>query len=1381
MLIRFCLSFFILFCSFSAAQAEQCAAVFSDGVQNNHNDGSITFNWDARVVNSPDNILDSNRAIVDGSGGVSCNTGVCSSSGNITAAINYTNFPANANNVSVGFGQTLTISPGSYNNITLDSSATLYVTPGDYILSGVLSVGNLSHIHITGSGVVRIFTSNTVNIDSSAGVNVGGQATNLLIYARERFDILSSAEVTAFIYSNKDVTVQSSAVVNGAISGKSVTLFSPSTVNFVNTEPEFGDFCNKTPVLPLANYRFDECEYTGSGFEVIDQTGNFSAITHGGVDTFDAGQVERGADVFDEDHHFETSIALPNNFSVSTWFKKPTSTHDSRYFVLGSMHSGGDLLYLDRDNSWRWGVYNVNTGNANGTYSFAALDDNWHHMALVYSGGQTQLYIDGILTDTVNKAPSGTLEYIGTSFDDVSGSNPQGFRAPLDEFIVFDGALSSSEITDIYNNQNAGNNYDGSSRQPVTCSSIIANYRFDECEYTGVGFEAIDQTGNFSAITHGGVDTFDAGQVERGADVFDEDHHFETNIVLPSDFSVSTWFKKPTSNSDSRLFVLGSMQAGGDLLYINRDSNWRWGGWNPNTGAELGSFSFATLDNNWHHMALVFSGGQTQLYIDGVFTDAVNRVPVGTLKYIGTSFDDVNTSDPQGFRAPLDEFIVFDGVLSSSEITDIYNNQNAENNYDGSARAPVVCSILDHFEINHDGNGLTCQPETITIKACADAACSALYNDAIDVGLLINGTFDQTVTISGGSMDTSFSYTNVGNATLSLDQTYECKNGGSTSCDVVFADAGFRFLYGAAESTIIGSQISGNSFVDTVQLQAVENVNGVCTGLFTGNKDVDLSQQNIAPGSTTGLKFKINGANGTTIDKFPTYTSGITLNFGADSKATIPTPVYLDAGQIRLYAKYDVGGVNLVGNSNDFWVSPAQIEITASNGSELNNTGFLAGENTHAAGVDFTLSLKAVNSLGTTTTNYFSANPELKLIRTGPINGGSEGLLRYSSAGNGIAATALATTSPSFSTANGVSFSSGTYSYGSSQYWDVGLINLTVQDVNYGDGTITIPGVAYDIGRFIPEHLEQTVQSSGSLTGTCNLGTWVYSGQRDEGTQLVGAITYDTNPIYRITAYNAFGVSTKNYTTTGNEGFMRLLETGVDITAPVEDAVRVGGDTINKVALTATLSTGNLTQDSNGVQDYTFSSNDHFYYLHNANAEIEPFSAQIPLVVNAIVDQDGVMATSTQTAQPTGVEVRFGRMVLANSFGPETADLPQFLSTQYLAASGKYITNIDDDCSGFNSTKFSLTNIPPLTHNGLASTVFGVLSEGENSSVALQATGAGNQGQIGVEYNIYSWLKYDWDWNGVAAKDFSDNPSAIATFGLFRGNDRIIYQREVNN
>ena len=54
------------------AASVECSNVFTDAIQNN-NSGYLTFYASAKVINSPDNILDSNRSIVDYSGGGNCN------------------------------------------------------------------------------------------------------------------------------------------------------------------------------------------------------------------------------------------------------------------------------------------------------------------------------------------------------------------------------------------------------------------------------------------------------------------------------------------------------------------------------------------------------------------------------------------------------------------------------------------------------------------------------------------------------------------------------------------------------------------------------------------------------------------------------------------------------------------------------------------------------------------------------------------------------------------------------------------------------------------------------------------------------------------------------------------------------------------------------------------------------------------------------------------------------------------------------------------------------------------------------------------------------------------------------------------------------------
>jgi MSHA biogenesis protein MshQ len=56
--------------------------------------------------------------------------------------------------------------------------------------------------------------------------------------------------------------------------------------------------------------------------------------------------------------------------------------------------------------------------------------------------------------------------------------------------------------------------------------------------------------------------------------------------------------------------------------------------------------------------------------------------------------------------------------------------------------------------------------------------------------------------------------------------------------------------------------------------------------------------------------------------------------------------------------------------------------------------------------------------------------------------------------------------------------------------------------------------------------------------------------------------------------------------------------------------------------------------------------------------QVAPFTADIDFLTTTIVDTDGVNATDKVAASPIGVEIRFGRLLIENSFGPETEDFP---------------------------------------------------------------------------------------------------------------------------
>jgi MSHA biogenesis protein MshQ len=802
-----------------------------------------------------------------------------------------------------------------------------------------------------------------------------------------------------------------------------------------------------------------------------------------------------------------------------------------------------------------------------------------------------------------------------------------------------------------------------------------------------------------------------------------------------------------------------------------------------NSGSDdLYGFSSAGLANSWHHVAVEFTNGSiidNRIYIDGVEQILTRRrnSPNNSRAFVDSELriGGWSNNSSYDFHGLMDEVRVYQGTLTTSQVVNIMEERH-------------TCSESDvhHYEIIHDGQGLTCDTEMVTVRACSDEACSTLITQPVSLDFLANAelisspTFTGSTTVSVNNADVETVTFALTNPSIAASNPVVCDDSIGNSCDMVFADAGFRFLYGASNSATLANQISGAVFGDTLKLQAVKDTDGVCTGLFTGNKSVNLSQENVDPGGISGLIFTTNDTN---IGKHTSVTS-TTLNFGANSIAIIPTPIYNDAGEIRLHANYDTGGLTLSGSSNPFWVSPAELVVSATSGATNLNGASATATTTYPAGEGFDLSVSALNSLGVITPNYSPGQIQLKLSRTGPILTGSvDGNLRYA------ASAALASsTSSVFQNVTLTNFTLGVSTYSAAHYSEVGLLNLDLQDSNYGSASIVIPATAIDIGRFTPDYFTQTVAEDGLFQAMCNttIAFTAYSGQKDEANSSFGAISYSTNPILAITAYNKQGVITQNYYEDSQgsaNDFMKLSDFDISVNVPSFDQVAMGVDS-SKLPLTANMHTGTLSQNDltapsvvalpKGVLHYQLSSDDNFFYNRSANALVRPFRSDIDFSTATIVDSDSVSVTTTVDASPTGVEIRFGRLVLENSFGPETSNFAQPMQLEHFDGTA-FTVSSDNNCTSYDASRISLTNIsldPSLTR---ALGGVGNFLIGRTKAIEFAAPGDGNQGQIGVLYDAYDWLKYDWDGSGV----YDDNPSAIANFGLYRGDDRLFHWREI--
>ncbi|MGJ8691082.1 MAG: DUF6701 domain-containing protein [Thalassotalea sp.] len=770
--------------------------------------------------------------------------------------------------------------------------------------------------------------------------------------------------------------------------------------------------------------------------------------------------------------------------------------------------------------------------------------------------------------------------------------------------------------------------------------------------------------------------------------------------------------------------------------------------------------------------------------------------------FIIYAFDDLSIQ----YRAEIDALVYSQGQLQlDNEV--IITGAASANILEANYRSEINYScnnndiVINHFLIEHDGRGLTCEAEAINIKACFNTDCSVLVEDSnARVTVTLNGqsVANSTLDIDDtGESIFNFNYTSVGDVIFALDQGYECDDGNSTSCLMTFADAELKFFSNDVPG--ISNQLSGKNSnqgfgATNLELKALQrNTNsGACEAVVVDNQYFEVAAQCNLPAQCSE-NITINNAEIAASENI-NYQS---MDMGFDDAGVADFWLnYPDAGKLTLYARYNIpvdgspSGNYMTGESS-FTVRPFGFDVAVAGNPRATNA---SGDKFIAAGEEFIVTLTAkqwqavddtnndgvpddgaVLSDNVTTTNFGGESAEI-----------SHSLLMPSVGVN-----------PALSANEFSAFSSGTQSQNIS--WDeVGILRF---DANLSDndylGAGDIQGNAPYVGRFTPHHYKQTVSVHGELAGECAMSMcdWVYTGQKDAANQVTGAIRYNTQPVLTVTAYAANGIDiVENFTiddgdNATDDDFMRLdaddfvFDNGLNNDGILTDENQKGKNGTDLLTLMATWSVGELTEHSsdNGSVDYTFSDFDHYYYIKEANSEIGPFTAEIPLKLESIVDSDGItqgnLASDLVTAIPTGVEVRFGRATMKNSYGPELSALPIPMQLEYLNASGNYIVNSDDNYTDISTENDEMT-VSNIDLGGTMPTVTQATETSEQGLldfIFLQPQGS-NRGKVKLEYQAFPWLLFDWNGNG----NFDDNPTAIATFGLYRGNDRIIQWREIN-
>ncbi|MGL4918899.1 MAG: DUF6701 domain-containing protein [Aeromonas allosaccharophila] len=764
----------------------------------------------------------------------------------------------------------------------------------------------------------------------------------------------------------------------------------------------------------------------------------------------------------------------------------------------------------------------------------------------------------------------------------------------------------------------------------------------------------------------------------------------------------------------------------------------------------------------------------------------------------GRSMVSLDRNTGSGFStlvAPFDamatagqEQVPADFLLSLTGSTGGANNNHELDDIQICAlRSNPIGVQIDHFQLDYSGQPLTCNPETVTVNACANPACSTLIKDPVTATLSLTPTSasngwigGNTVTFSGGSTTVQLRNNTPTAVTIGVSGSTPttkpfsstlCKAGAGTpsaaACTLNFADSGFFFDVPDAYSNQL----------QTVTIKAVKksDVTKQCVpGFASQTKSVKFWSSYISPASNP---YNSNmSVNNSVLGTSQGTATPLSLVFDAQGQSTI-TVNYPDAGKMQLDARYDgtgsEAGLVMLG-ADQFVARPVGLCITPPQG--VCAAGNSSCPVFKKAGETFQVDIKAmawesandgdICAGNLTTPNFVLSNIALgsSLVAPNPGTNAALGTTTYSH----VAAL------------NSINSISQTVS-------EVGVFRMTATPPVNGYFNYTIPSAqSQPVGRFVPWDFNLL---SGALTPAC------------------GQFSYMSQPFgvkMTVQARNKSAGVTRNYGGEFAKG--RLYLVAGNNHDGVERTDRVGTMMSNWTSGEAKIDSQSRFARLSEREPALTAPEEPFKSLRFGLLVLDEESPSVSFMADADLNPGikngctkGVNCNARQLTIPTRVDntmtAYYGRLLAGTEAGVASAPLAIPLKMQYYEA-GNWQPNKEDQCTRLSLAADGIRFLNP-GHSFDAATRDLNLGAGRKIKLGLGSSAPGGDaaqakdGEILFHFakpDISVRIPYKVDlakqpssplWLSDPASANDGNLQGEAIFGSSRGNDRIIYRREV--
>ena len=456
--------------------------------------------------------------------------------------------------------------------------------------------------------------------------------------------------------------------------------------------------------------------------DASDASGYFDGVptdvTFGvGGKTLNAGRFNGSSSII----RFADNSFKNTTFSVSMWVKSSDWTQS--YVTLFNAYdndgtNGGASFGVDNNKAWIYAAGGAGSPSHYVSTGTSLTDGAWQHLVYRVSGTSLKAYLNNseVLDVTIGSNLAyrtnhnfsiGAREITGTSSTNIYGY----VNADIDQFRYFTSALTTDQISDLYNSGNG---------ETACVHTATANTADFPSTATAIGHYPLDNNSYDNKGTNDGTDTgieYRFGKYGQAA-LFDGTQSNEIDLGYNTNynnFSISAWINPSATTTQHPIvgkwwdgsnrsfqFWHTSSGVGVDIAYTDANTDHIF--YNTNVGA-------LSL-NRWYFVCVTWENGVgLTITVDG------NTQTHSISKDIRTNTSNwfIGQQDYRGIRAftgLIDQVRIFSSVLSASQITELFNEKPEIDTsnfrailYKGTSSKQYISNVGFNLDVNNGGDG----------------------------------------------------------------------------------------------------------------------------------------------------------------------------------------------------------------------------------------------------------------------------------------------------------------------------------------------------------------------------------------------------------------------------------------------------------------------------------------------------------------------------------------------------------------------------------------------------------------------------------------------------------------------------------------------------